>query len=361
LALSQVKEKMMKATVGLVLALMLGGTGAYAQGGPTEKMQGAPSAREQGAGDAGMRGNDGGNQTPSREDKSTQPGSKSDRDGGKQAQENRDDKSSKGRSDKESGQNRANKDETNKGKPNDRAEDRSRSDKDKPSQTTQDRGAAEQDKSAEKKNTEPSGQQNKQATSEDKGGAKHVDLSGDKRDRVKTALREKSDIKHRTNVNIDVRIGTRLPRDFDLVAVPDTVIAIVPEYRGYLFAYVDDDYVICDPQTYEIVAVIPASGGGPNYASDHSSSRCSDQLSLSADQKDLVIRSISREGRGHMVDVRDLRPGWSVPRDVELLKFPDPVLDRVGELSSCRYFVAEDKIAIVSPDEEKVVLLIDRS
>jgi hypothetical protein len=347
----------MKTTIGLVFALMLGGTSAYAQGGPSEKMQGAPSTREQGAGDAGTRGNDGGTAAQSRDDqKNAEPSTKSDRDKGKQAQDTPEDKSSKDRSNRDNA--RANQDDTTKAKSNDRAEDRSGTDKDK-SKTTEDRGSTtNRDQSAAQKGTEQP--TNKQATTGEQG-AKHVDLSGDKRDRVRMALREKSDIKHRTNVNIDLRIGTRLPRDFDLVPVPDSVVAIVPEYRGYLFAYVDDDYVICDPQTYEVVAVIPASGGGANYASDHSGSRCPDQLSLSADQKDLVLRSISRESRGHTVDVRDLRPGSSVPRDVELLKFPDQVVDRVGGLGSCRYFIAEDKIAIVSPDDGKVVAVIDKA
>jgi hypothetical protein len=50
-----------------------------------------------------------------------------------------------------------------------------------------------------------------------------------------------------------------------------------------------------------------------------------------------------------------------VPRDIELQSFPEPVLSHISELGSCRYFVAEDKIAVVSPDQEKVVAVIDRS
>jgi len=76
------------------------------------------------------------------------------------------------------------------------------------------------------------------------------------------------------------------------------------------------------------------------------------------DGRDLILHSILHSDR---VDVRDLTVGWSVPRDIELLRFPDPVLERVGELDACRYFVADDQIAIVSPDEERIVLLIDRS
>jgi hypothetical protein len=152
-------------------------------------------------------------------------------------------------------------------------------------------------------------------------------------------------------------VGTRLPHDWDFVPVPIAVVDIVPEYGGYLFAYVDDDYVICDPETYEIVAIIPVSGG-PSYASDEFGGRCTERLHLNEDERDLIISATRHDEE---VDVRRLSIGWSVPANIELLRFPDPILSRVGELSSCRYFVAEDQIAIVSPEEERVVFLIDRS
>jgi hypothetical protein len=40
---------------------------------------------------------------------------------------------------------------------------------------------------------------------------------------------------------------------------------------------------------------------------------------------------------------------------------PAQWLEGVGELDACRYFVADDQIAIVSPEEERIVLLEDRS
>jgi hypothetical protein len=53
--------------------------------------------------------------------------------------------------------------------------------------------------------------------------------------------------------------------------------------------------------------------------------------------------------------------GRKVPRDVELLSFPDTVITEASELGSCRYFDAGDQIAIVDPDEDKIVLIIDKS
>ena len=64
---------------------------------------------------------------------------------------------------------------------------------------------------------------------------------------------------------------------------------------------------------------------------------------------------------GREVDVSDLQVGWSVPQEIKLEKFPNEVLSEAGELSACRYFIADDQLAIVDPEDDKVVLLIDKS
>jgi hypothetical protein len=182
-------------------------------------------------------------------------------------------------------------------------------------------------------------------------------LAGEKRDRVRTVFRDKGHAKRRTGVHIDISLGRRLPRDWDFYPVPIEIVDIVPEYRNYVFVYVDDEYVVCDPDTYEVVAVFPV-GDGPSYAGGSGRAECSRNLVLNRDERDLIVELAPRKDE---VDVSDLEVGWSVPKDIELHQFPEPVLDRADELSACRYFVADDSIAIVDPDESKVVLLIDRS
>jgi hypothetical protein len=189
--------------------------------------------------------------------------------------------------------------------------------------------------------------------------AKQVELSGEKRDRIQTALRDKPEVKHRTDVHIDISVGRRLPRDWDFAPVPIVVIEIVPEYRDYVYVWVEDEYVICDPVTYEVVAVIPAGGGSRAAASYGSGGpdKCSTRIELSSNERALILDSV----RGREVDVADLEVGWSVPGEIQLERFPDSVLAEAAELSPCRYFVADDQLAIVDPDENKVVLLIDKS
>ncbi|HEY8276587.1 MAG TPA: DUF1236 domain-containing protein [Methyloceanibacter sp.] len=215
------------------------------------------------------------------------------------------------------------------------------------------------------RSTEKSTDQVKQTNREDtkrqagaeerKAAAKHVDVSGDRRERVLAAFHKGPDMKRHARANVELRVGRHLPRYWDFVRVPVAVVALVPEYDGYLFAYVDDDYVICDPETYEIVAILPASRGA-SYTS--AEDRCLRGISLDEDEREVIIRATRHEKR---VDVHDLTIGWSVPREITLQEFPDQVLSDIGELNACRYFVAEDEIAIVDPEEEKVVLLIDRS
>ena len=223
---------------------------------------------------------------------------------------------------------------------------------DKPDRTAKDtagKSVKDAQDSATKKDDNP-------ARAEKAERVKHVDLSGGKRDRVQSAFRDKPDIKRRTDVDIDISVGRRMPRDWHFAPVPITVIELVPEYRDYVFVYVEDEYVICDPDTYEVVAVVPAGGSGGYVRAGDAS--CSTRIRLDEDQRELILKSV-RPGRE--VDVDDLEVGWSVPGDIDLREFPSVVLSEADELSGCRYFIADDQLAVVDPKEDKVVLLIDKS
>jgi hypothetical protein len=64
---------------------------------------------------------------------------------------------------------------------------------------------------------------------------------------------------------------------------------------------------------------------------------------------------------GDEVDVADPEVGWSVPGNIELREFPTAVLSEADALSGYRYFVADEQLAVVDPEEDGVVLLIDKS
>ncbi|MFG5120692.1 DUF1236 domain-containing protein [Methylorubrum sp. POS3] len=60
-----------------------------------------------------------------------------------------------------------------------------------------------------------------------------------------------------SNVNFSLNVGTAIPRSVSLHPLPPTILTLVPAYRGFQFILVRDDIVIIDPDTYEIVDVIP--------------------------------------------------------------------------------------------------------
>ena len=69
------------------------------------------------------------------------------------------------------------------------------------------------------------------------------------------------------NVNFSVRVGTIVPNDVRIVEVPETLIAIHPEWRSDQYFVIRDDVIIVD-HDHRIVAVMPVGssaaqrGGG---------------------------------------------------------------------------------------------------
>lgn len=51
-------------------------------------------------------------------------------------------------------------------------------------------------------------------------------------------------------------VGTAIARSYTLYDLPPDILRIAPEYEDYRYVLVDDDIVIVDPETYEIVDVI---------------------------------------------------------------------------------------------------------
>jgi hypothetical protein len=62
---------------------------------------------------------------------------------------------------------------------------------------------------------------------------------------------------HVTNVNFDIAIGVHVPRHFRLFLVPEEIVFIEPAFSDFLCFFFEDEFVIVDPVTFVIVAVIP--------------------------------------------------------------------------------------------------------
>jgi Protein of unknown function (DUF1236) len=103
-------------------------------------------------------------------------------------------------------------------------------------------------------NTEPKRAEEgkSQTTGQAGAGAK---LSSEQRTRITTVIREQH-VAPVTHVNFSISVGTRVPRDVSFHPLPAEIVTIYPEWRGYEFILVNNQILVVDPRTFEIVAVL---------------------------------------------------------------------------------------------------------
>jgi Protein of unknown function (DUF1236) len=155
----------------------------------------------------------------------------------------------------------------------------------------------------------------------------------------------------RTRLNVAINIGATIPRSVRLRPVSSVIVGFAPVYRGYSYVVLEDETIcIVDPRTYVIVDVIPASTQRAERAGTRG------HLILSAEERRLVLASVEKD-RSADINVR-LALGAEIPRSVEIVTFPDRVLEEVPQLRSYRYVVVEDQIVIVDPEDRQVALLL---
>jgi len=180
-----------------------------------------------------------------------------------------------------------------------------------------------------------------------------VSLSSDQQTRVREAFARER-LNSVSNVNFSVSIGTRIPASVRLRPLPASIVAIVPQYRGYEYVVVRDEIVIIEPRTKKIVTVIDRAGSS---ASTGARTPSSSRISLSAEQR-RVIRSHAEMRPARPSNVH-IEVGERVPDTVELRTFPDVVFQDVPVIRPYRYFTVENQVVLVDPQEHRIVEVIE--
>jgi hypothetical protein len=117
--------------------------------------------------------------------------------------------------------------------------------------STPTKGAQEDNKSGVNAN-----QKNANESKGSRGATAQV--SQDQRTKIQGIIGHNSSARVTTNVNFNVTVGTRVPSDVQVVVLPEDVVEIVPQYQGFDYVIVGDNILIIDPNTMEIVDIIPA-------------------------------------------------------------------------------------------------------
>ncbi len=259
--------------ITVATAALIGGTGfANAQGtgmgreGPSagsaaQQSQGAAPSTERGSSAAPANRDATESTAPSGMKKSTQSEEKMQPQGGKNQRAQQDMKSGVG------GEKSA--------QDNNMKENNTAGDKSKSMSSQNDKGAAGKDMKAEGRegqngdmkaegrsgnmNAQTKGAADSKATTTTTGqagaGAK---LSSEQRTKITSVIRSQR-VESLNNVDFSISVGTRIPRErVHLYPLPEEVVTIYPEWRGYEFIRVRDQILVVDPRTLEIVDVIQA-------------------------------------------------------------------------------------------------------
>jgi Protein of unknown function (DUF1236) len=107
---------------------------------------------------------------------------------------------------------------------------------------------------APSQSTQSTTEQNRTTTGQ--GAAGSAKLTTEQRTKITSVI--KSQKVEPVRLNVSVSVGTRIPADVRLHPLPQQVIVIYPEWRGYDYILVGDQIVIINPRTHEIVAIVEA-------------------------------------------------------------------------------------------------------
>lgn len=106
-----------------------------------------------------------------------------------------------------------------------------------------------------KSNSSTAGKASTSTTGQGAAGA-HANLTTEQRTKITSVIKQ-----HKVapvKLNVDVRVGTRIPETVHYYPLPAQVVTIYPQWRGFDYIIVGDTVVVIDPGTREIVAVLDA-------------------------------------------------------------------------------------------------------
>src|SRR5262249_16795714 len=179
--------------------------------------------------------------------------------------------------------------------------------------------------------TQPKEQDKSSASKSEKSGDR-VQLSEQQRTSVhQTVLKEKN-VNRVNQINFSISVGTRVPRSVHLVALPASVISLVPQYRSYQYFVANDEICIVDPSSYEIVEVIAASDRTAR-AGDRGGSG---MLTLTAEEKHIIIENVEMRGDSTLA-LGSLSEGSPVPHEARLQAFPEVVVQKVPKVRGFKF------------------------
>ena len=83
-----------------------------------------------------------------------------------------------------------------------------------------------------------------------------VSFTTEQRTKIRETVFKEKNAPRVSKVDFSLNVGTVVPRTVHVVEVPEVIVTVHPEWRGYRYFVVNDEIVIVEPDTLKIVAVI---------------------------------------------------------------------------------------------------------
>jgi hypothetical protein len=192
-----------------------------------------------------------------------------------------------------------------------------------------------------------------------------LQMSEEQRTRVTTRFSESIDrmnVRPLSRTNISVSIGAPLPRSVHFHPVPRDIIAIYPQFRGHSFVVVEDEIVIVEPRTRRVVTVLPRDGshrvGRAAARETTGSAAAGSRLRIEPRVRDEIRTVVMQQPSCRLEQRVDFFLFVPLPRTVEVCELPPQIVSDAPELRQYRYVVRGDEIALVDPDDHRIVEVI---
>ena len=172
-------------------------------------------------------------------------------------------------------------------------------------------------------------------------------------DRQQARLRDvvtRKDVARADHVDFDLKVGEHVPENAGYRPLPNEIISIVPQFQGFDYVVADNEILIIDPRTREIVTILPAGDDGRGRAPAH-------RARLDQRQERVVYQDVIRDARPVQLGMRATE-GQRIPADVEILPLPKMVVDQLPDVRDYRYLVVDREVVLVDPGTREIVAVI---
>ena len=183
-------------------------------------------------------------------------------------------------------------------------------------------------------------------------------ITTEQRTRIASTIRQQNVSPVR--VNFALNVGVAVPSSVHLAVLPDTIVSIVPQYRGYSYFVTDERIVIVEPSSHHIVEVLPYQGGGRAAAA--APARSERKMQFSREQREQIRKYAVQKQRTVTTGSgpsRQIVVDEEVPAAVELDEFPETVVREVPTVRSYRYYRQDNDVIVVDPGSRRVIEVIE--